>query len=143
MRINPTEGKLLEAKDILDIGAEFPCVADEKVGQKWRYTTFTTGGSQNLHASDKQVGAIARYDYQTQNLEMFEHGKDKYCSEPAMSSFKDDPENGHIFSVVYDAAAHSSEIWIQDSRNFEGEPICKLALPEVVPLGFHGKWQAK
>jgi carotenoid cleavage dioxygenase-like enzyme len=143
MRINVQEGKLLETQDILDIGAEFPCVADAKVGKQWRYTTFTTGGSQNDHATDKQVGAIARYDQKTQKMQMFEHGKDKYCSEPAMASFKEDPENGHLFTVVYDAAAHSSELWIHDTRNFEDEPICKLALPEVVPLGFHGKWQAK
>jgi len=143
MKIDPKKGKLLDAEDLMDIDAEFPSVAEAKIGKKWRYSMFATGSSQNDHAVDKQIGAIGRYDYKTQNVQTIEFGKDKYISEPSLASSEEDPENGHILSLVYDAASHKSEIWVHDSKTFDEEPICKLALPEVIPLGFHGKWLPK
>jgi len=143
MRIDPKKGQLIEAEDLLDIGAEFPSFAESKMGQKWRYSMFATASSQNDHALDHHPGAIGRYDYQNNNVKIAEFGKDKYISEPVLASFDEDPENGHILTLVYDALYHQSEVWIHDSRVLEDEPICKLALPEVIPLGFHGKWLPK
>lgn len=143
MKIDPHQGKVTEMCHLSGPGVEFPTVADSKIGQKWQYSLFATGSSKNNHIVDDQFGAVARYDYNTQNMQVFEYGKNMYCSEPIMAGFNDGTEDGHIMSLVYDAANEKSEIWVHDSRTLEDEPICRLALPNVVPLGFHGKWQDK
>lgn len=45
--------------------------------------------------------------------------------------------------VVYDGKTNRSEAWIFDSERLDDEPVCKLSLPAVVPLGFHGTWKGE
>ena len=46
-----------------------------------------------------------------------------------------------LLTVVYNSIADRSELWIFQADTL-GEPMCRLALPNTVPLGFHGTWQA-
>lgn len=48
---------------------------------------------------------------------------------------------GWILTVVFDGNTDSSEVWIFDRDKLDGEPVCKLGLPTVVPIGFHGTWK--
>jgi all-trans-8'-apo-beta-carotenal 15,15'-oxygenase len=65
-----------------------------------------------------------------------------YLSEPI---FAPDPQNSHqgwILVVVYNVELQRSEVWILDSQHLDSEPLCRLALPQTVALGFHGTWSA-
>ena len=44
--------------------------------------------------------------------------------------------------MVYDGNIHQSQVWILASDRLDGEPLCRLALPSVIPPGFHGTWQS-
>ncbi len=35
-----------------------------------------------------------------------------------------------------------SEVWVFDSDRLDSEPVCRLALPSIVPMGFHGTWRS-
>ena len=51
-------------------------------------------------------------------------------------------DRGWLLSVVFDAEADRSEVWIHDADSDLSEPVCRIALPEVIPLGFHGTWRS-
>ncbi len=61
--------------------------------------------------------------------------------EPIYASDADNPAQGWILTVVYDGNTNTSEAWIYDSNRLAEEPVCRLGLPAVVPLGFHGTWK--
>jgi hypothetical protein len=44
--------------------------------------------------------------------------------------------------VVYDCDRNCSEVWIFNSEHLDQEPIARLELPDVIPMGFHGTWQS-
>ena len=140
MRIDPKEGKFLGMNEISQIGCDFPTVADAKVGKNWRYTLVACHSEQDGNPEGELFRSIGRYDRETKKMTTYSFGPMRYVSEPIMVSSQNDPENGHILTVVYDAENDKSELWIHESQHIDKGPICKIALPGVIPPGFHGKW---
>ena len=141
MRLNPQTGEFLEASQLIDRGAEFPSVAPAEVGQKSRYTYLS------VHRPDAVInqelfGAIARYDYQTNTLTEANLGAHRYPMEPLFVADSSNPDCGYVITVVFDGDRECSEVWLFDSDRLDSEPICRLALPNIVPMGFHGTWRA-
>jgi all-trans-8'-apo-beta-carotenal 15,15'-oxygenase len=67
-------------------------------------------------------------------------GENCYPSEPILVPSQDHPEQGWILTVVYDGNTDQSEVRIYHSDRLADKPICRLALPSVIPPGFHGTW---
>jgi carotenoid cleavage dioxygenase-like enzyme len=86
--------------------------------------------------------AIARFDCQTQTLIEADLGKNRYPSEPIHAPDALNPEQGWILTIVYDGNSDQSEVWIYDSYALDQEPVCRLQLPQVIPLSFHGRWKS-
>ncbi len=140
LRLEPQTGKLLELHQMVDRGCEFPTVPPQTVGQASRYTYLS------IHQADADLqhemfGAIARFDYQTGRLTEADLGTNRYPSEPIYAPDVDRADQGWILTLVYDAQADQSEVWIFDADRLDEAPVCTLALPAVVPLGFHGTWR--
>jgi carotenoid cleavage dioxygenase len=49
-------------------------------------------------------------------------------------------DEGWLVSYVYDPARDASDLIVDDASNFSGPPQAVIALPQRVPLGFHGCW---
>ena len=49
-------------------------------------------------------------------------------------------DDGYILAVWWDPLRNTSELVIQDARDFEGPPLARVKLDHHVPLGFHGNW---
>ncbi|MGK8523656.1 carotenoid oxygenase family protein [Nocardia asteroides] len=49
-------------------------------------------------------------------------------------------DEGWLVSYVYDPARDASDLIIVDASNFGAPPLAVVALPQRVPLGFHGCW---
>lgn len=140
MRLNPKTAELLETEEIVDRACEFPVVPDNSVGQPWRHTYFA------LHRQGAAIGrewfsSIARFDYQTETLTEADLGPNRYVVEPLYAPDAFDVERGWVLTVVYDAQSDRSEVWIFASDRLDGEPVCRLGLPAVIPLSFHGIWE--
>lgn len=56
-------------------------------------------------------------------------------------AIKWNPDQGWVLTVVYDGDADTSEVWVFDSERLDQEPVCRLSLPQVIPIGFHGTWR--
>lgn len=48
-----------------------------------------------------------------------------------------------IFAVIRSSGDRDhNELWIFDAAYLDHEPMCRLALPYGIPLGFQGIWAA-
>ena len=140
MRLNPQTGEFLEMSELCDRGAEFPSVDPAQVGQNSRHTYLS------IHRPDAVInqeifGAIARYDYQTNTITEADLGKNRYPMEPLFAPDASNPDHGYVITVVFDGDRECSEVWIFNSDRLDSEPVCRLALPSIVPMGFHGTWR--
>jgi all-trans-8'-apo-beta-carotenal 15,15'-oxygenase len=139
IRLDPSSGRVIEMNNLLDRTCEFPIVNPSEVGQSWRYTYLS------IHRPGDQspgvFGAIARFDQQTGDIMQADLGKNRYPVEPIYAADVYNPNQGWILTVVYDGNTDTSEVWIFDSDRLDDQPVCRLALPEVIPIGFHGTWK--
>lgn len=140
VHLNPQTGKVTAIETILDRNCDFPSVPPENVGQPSRYT-YLSISRHGTDISQEILNAIACFDHETNTLTEAELGENCYPSEPIYAREPHNSDQGWIISVVYDGNAHSSEVWIFPSEEMT-KPICKLALPQVVPHSFHGTWKA-
>ncbi len=139
LRLDPQSGKVNQMQQMVDRGCEFPSVAPHEVGQASRFTYLAVHRS-NADISQEIFGAIARFDYQTGNLMVSDLGDNCYPMEPIYAPDPQAPEKGWILTVVFDGNRDCSEVWVFDSDRFD-EPVCRLALPSIIPMGFHGTWK--
>lgn len=140
IRLNPRSGQVLELAPLLERDCEFPVVKQTDVGQPWRYTYLSVH-----RQGDSSAGifsAIARFDQKTGALTEADFGEGCYPMEPIYAPDAENTEQGWIITVVYDSKTDQSEVWIFDSDRLDDAPVCRLALPEVIPIGFHGTWKS-
>ncbi|MBW4541285.1 MAG: carotenoid oxygenase family protein [Myxacorys chilensis ATA2-1-KO14] len=139
IRLDPKSGTVFGMDRMLNRDCEFPVVKQADVGQSWRYTYLSV--YRPGHESPGVFGAIARFDQQTGDLMQANLGEDRYAMEPIYAPDAQNLDQGWIVTVVYDGNTDTSEVWVFDSDRLDDEPVCRLALPEVIPLGFHGTWK--
>ncbi|MBW4582933.1 MAG: carotenoid oxygenase family protein [Tildeniella nuda ZEHNDER 1965/U140] len=140
LRLEPKTGVVLELDEVVSRSCEFPTVQPQFVGQPSRYT-YLSVRRPDADLRHDLFGAIARYDYQTATLTEADLGANRYTSEPIYAPDAGNASQGWLLTVVYDGQTDRSEAWIFNSDRLEDEPVCTLALPAVVPLGFHGTWK--
>ncbi|MEO0376026.1 MAG: carotenoid oxygenase family protein [Cyanobacteria bacterium P01_A01_bin.17] len=138
--VNPQTGKLEETYPVLERDCEFPVVSPEDVGEAARYTYLSL--RQKGAPRTDLFNTVGRFDHQTGTLLEADLGVHRYATEPIYAPDQQNPKQGWILTVVFDSSRNKSEVWIFDSANLHHEPICRLALPSVVPMGFHGTWRA-
>ena len=141
LTIDPHTAKVIDNRQLLDIQGEFPLVAPQDVGKPWRYTYL------NVHrpgvvAHRELFNAIARFDRETNSLTIADMGENCYPSEPILVPDSNNPELSWLLTVVYDGNSDRSEVRIYQSDRLSEKPVCRLALPSVIPPGFHGTWRA-
>ncbi|MBE9044489.1 carotenoid oxygenase family protein [Pleurocapsales cyanobacterium LEGE 10410] len=140
LTIEPQTAKVISNEQISNAAGEFPLVSPQKVGQSWRYTYL------NVHSDRSRVGqelfnAIARLDRQTGKMLVADMGENIYPAEPILVPSQDNPEQGWLLTVVYDGNSDRSEVRIYHSDRLSEPPVCRIALPAVIPHSFHGTWK--
>ncbi len=119
-----------------DLPFDFPRVADHLVGLPNRYVY---GSVLSLDGTDSTPGLI-RYDVEnggSQKLEL--PGKEAAEPVPVIDTSGSE-DDGWVLSYVYDKADDSSELWILDAAAVDSGPVARIAMPQRVPMGFHGSW---
>lgn len=139
-RIDPQTAEIVESHCLVDRHCEFPVPMGTRGGGEAAVPTYL-----NLHATtpapvEEIFGALGRFDPKTESLAIAEAGAGCYPSEPIPVQDRLDAQQVWVLTVVYNGPDHRSELWIYDADRFEAEPVCRLALPEVIPPSFHGVW---
>lgn len=140
LRLNPKTGRVISNECVVDKDCEFPQVNAAKTGQPWQHT-YVLMHREGVLTGQDWFGAIARFDYGSSKLIQADLGEGHYGSEPLPVGDRFTPEQEWLLEVVYNALEDRSELWIFNAETL-GEPVCRLALPSVIPLNFHGTWQA-
>ncbi len=139
VRLDPKTAKIVSMQEVLSRSSEFPVVAPQSIGQSWRYTYLAL--QRKSAEAGELFGAIGRFDYQTGTLIEADLGENMYTVEPLYIPDDLNPDRGWIMTVVYDGNKEQSEVWIFDAERLDRVPVCRLALPKIIPFSFHGTWQ--
>ncbi|TAE61936.1 MAG: hypothetical protein EAZ87_00505 [Nostocales cyanobacterium] len=140
VQINPQTAKVTNTETLIDRTCEFPNVPAKNVG-KFSQFSYMSIYREGIDMKGEILNGIACFDHQKNTLIEANLGENLYPSEPI---YVEDPENsdqGWVLTIVYDGNNNSSEVLIFDSQQLQAEPICKLALPGVIPHSFHGTWK--
>ncbi len=143
LRLDPKTGKVLSNECVLERDCEFPLVPAAKVGQPWQHT-YLLMHRDGVKTGEDWFGAIGRFDYETGELKQVDLGEGNYGSEALHVADTLNPAQGWLLEMVYNSVAERSELWVFDALTMgelSGEPVCRLALPGIIPIGFHGTWQ--
>ncbi|NCJ04996.1 hypothetical protein GS597_00355 [Synechococcales cyanobacterium C] len=121
---------------------DFPSVAPQEQGQPHQFLYFSTQSSPDA-PTEEFFNAIGCLDNCTQAVTSVVFPEGCYPMEPVYVPDPVEPSRGWIATVVYDSQQHQSTVQVFRAHPLEPEAICVLALPEVIPFGFHGRWQAQ
>jgi all-trans-8'-apo-beta-carotenal 15,15'-oxygenase len=140
LRVDPYQNRILNFSILWDRTCEMPLVHPDQVGQNNRYSYVI------CHRKEYTLGewfrAIARYDHHKDQVIEADFGEWSYPSEVHYVRDVQQPERAWLLTVVYNGKARRSEIWIFDAQGLDADPVCRLELPEIIPLTFHGTWQS-
>ena len=139
MRLEPQSGHIIDNYKLLDTPCEFPTVAPAEVGKTSRFT-YLSVHRPGVDISKEMLSAIARFDHENNTLTTANLPSNCYPMEPIYAPDTEDPQKGWILTVVFNSQYNLSEVWIFDASHLNAEPVCRLALPKVIPIGFHGTW---
>ena len=140
VHLHPDTALVTHEEPLLDRGCEFPLVAPQEMGQAARFT-YLSLYRQDANIGEELLGAIGRYDHETGTLTEADFGANCYPTEPLYVPNSENPQEGWVITVVFDGTdSGKSEVWIFESDRLDEPPVCRLALPEIVPMGFHGTW---
>lgn len=140
VHLNPETASVTHEEPLVSRPCEFPSVSPQEVGQEAR-CTYLSLHRQDANIGEELLGAIGRYDHQTHSLTEADFGRNCYPTEPLYIPHPENPQQGWVITVVFDGSNQGkSEVWIFASDGLDRDPICRLGLPEIVPMGFHGTW---
>ncbi len=88
------------------------------------------------------LGQPVHVDLQTGCVDAAPMGPEEYASECALApkAGAQSEADAYLLTVVLNAPQQRSELRIYDAGNLAADAICRQALPQVVPHGFHGNW---
>ncbi|NJN23410.1 MAG: carotenoid oxygenase family protein [Acaryochloridaceae cyanobacterium RL_2_7] len=137
--INLDRLTLVNSEVLVPQVSEFPTVSPLEVGRQTSATYFSMNHDSAPRLSLLQN--IGRYDHQSGLVQTSQLPESHYGMEPLFAPDRRGVTDGWILTVVYDSDRHQSEVWIFAAKHLE-HPICRLQLPSVIPIGFHGQWVA-
>jgi carotenoid cleavage dioxygenase-like enzyme len=86
---------------------------------------------------------LLKHDLESSAVEehRFEHGAaGEAVFAPASLSAGED--EGYLMAYAHDLDGGRTDLVILAAQDFAGEPVTRIHLPALVPLGFHGSWIA-
>jgi carotenoid cleavage dioxygenase len=136
--IDRKAGKVRE-QPLDDRAADFPRVADEKIGLKHRFGYMTGLGNDGMAEFG---GELLKYDLQSGKSQSLRFGAGCGAGEPVFARAGVGEDEGYLLTFVFDPARNASDLVIIDAQEFEKGPVARVHLPRRVPYGFHGSWIA-
>jgi all-trans-8'-apo-beta-carotenal 15,15'-oxygenase len=140
LRLDVKAQQVIDFSPLWERACEMPVVSPQEVGYENRRTAMICyGQSAGL---GEWFHLIAQYDHRRDRFVEADFGASLYPSEPIYARDVENPDREWLLTVVYDGNAHQSEVWIFDANRLDADPVCRLGLPEVIPLSFHGTWRS-
>lgn len=140
LRIDPQTAELKEEICLYAETCEFPIVMPQEVGQSASYIYFNAHRPER-NCSGELLAALAQLNLQSGELLRFDCGEHRYLTGPVcVPAPLGHAGEGWVMTLVFDGEQHCSELWIFEAGAIDRGAIARLALPDVIPFGFHGTW---
>jgi all-trans-8'-apo-beta-carotenal 15,15'-oxygenase len=135
LRLSP-DGRL-ERRQLSDTPMEFPRVAGRALCAPH---TRVYGATVNQSAGF--LGAPAAIDPDTGESSVMTLGAHQIAGEPVPVSKPGATNDTDVWllTLVLDAKAGHTEVWVLDGADVAAPPVAVVPLPHIVPFGFHGNW---
>jgi all-trans-8'-apo-beta-carotenal 15,15'-oxygenase len=122
---------------------EFPFVAQNRVGQPYRYGYVASQRAQQGWFHD----GVARIDVTSGAVTAYHFGSGHYVGEPVFvpdpAARGDTPDDrGWLLAEVLEGASERSFIAVFDASALEDGPLARIRLRHALPFSFHGWWDA-
>jgi carotenoid cleavage dioxygenase-like enzyme len=139
--ISPSQGSV-DIEIVADLPVEFPRLDERLVGREHSVGYFTLPRFER-ESADPDSMSLGRIDLASGRVEVHDFGPGAVASEgvfvPASADAAE--EEGYVLTIVGDVAGeHASELVVLDAGAFVAPPLARVALPQRVPLGFHGNF---
>ncbi len=122
-----------------DRSQEFPRHDERVLGRAYRYGYTAGFDSDGRHLSMR--GAY-KHDLVAATSTAHDYGPGRSTGELVFVPESPDAaeDDGWLMSFVHDATDDHSELVILHAQDVGGDPVARIALPQRVPMGFHGNW---
>ena len=126
-----------------DASHGFPRIDDRRTGLPNRYgwaVGARPGSSEGLHGANN----VFKYDLRTGVRTMHDFGPDVSCGEPVFVPADDSAgeDEGYLMTFLHDSSTDRSSFVVLDASDMSAPAVATVALPQRVPVGFHGSWFA-
>ena len=138
LRLDAIAGNVLSNEPLSDLECEFPIISPQDVGQQHQ-SLFFCYKSQNRN--EEYFDSIGRINPDSGQFNRATFARGCYPVEPVF--VPGGQGTGWLLTVVFDGNQDQSTLQILAADNLAAGPVCVLALPEIVPFGFHGTWQPR
>ena len=133
-------GGAVKEERLDDRGQEFPRIDERRVGLPHRY-----GYAVAVGAADDILGtesALLRHDFARGTTQTRSFGSGASLGEAVFVPRREDVDesDGWVLLLAYSATTDSSDLYVLDASDIDGEPQAVVRLPQRVPAGFHGNW---
>jgi carotenoid cleavage dioxygenase len=127
----------LDRRRLSETALEFPRVASRSLCQPH---TRIYGATLNDEA--QFLGAPASVDPVTGSSSVAVMKAHQIAGEPVpvTKAGATSDDDVWLLTLVLDAQAGRSEVWVLDGADVAAPPVAVVPLPHVVPFGFHGNW---
>jgi carotenoid cleavage dioxygenase len=126
-----------------DVSHAFPRIDDRRAGLANRYGWAVAPRDPSDTSMEAPTG-IVKYDLQTDARTFHDFGPTSLSGEPVFVPRAADAgeDDGYLVTYVLDKATDTSTFVVLDAADMSSAPLAVVALPQRVPLGFHGSWFA-
>src|SRR5215475_5423398 len=147
--IDPAAGKVSQQR-LDDRPQEFPRVDDRVTAAPHRYGYSAVIGQANQatvslsgdFADRAFANALLKHDLAAGTVQAHQFGKHATAGEavfaPATPGAAED--DGYVMAFVHNPDRGAADLVILAAQDFTAEPVARIHLPALIPLGFHGSW---
>jgi carotenoid cleavage dioxygenase-like enzyme len=120
-----------------DLSGEFPRVDDRRAGRSYRHGWF-------VGSREDAFDTLAHLDHVTGTRTLLELPPGDATSEPVFVPRAPDAAEGDgwVLAVIWRGAERRSELLVLRADAIQDRPVATVRLPQRVPFGFHGNWEA-
>lgn len=122
-----------------DVMTEFPRMDNRRLGRPSQYAYSPRIAPE----SELLFDGFMKYDTTTGIGEAHSYGAGRFGGETvfaprAGAGAADD--DGYVLTFVTDARTGESEVVVVDASRVGDDPVCRIAIPQRVPIGYHSWW---
>ncbi|MCW7536259.1 carotenoid oxygenase family protein [Aquabacterium sp. A7-Y] len=124
-----------------DLEGEYPAVAAEEIGQRYRQVVFARRSPQR-DPTVPGFDQVASFDVEEGGVDFYEYGADWLVEEHVIASDCNVPGQRWVIGSALDLLEQQTVLSVFDAGALRAGPVMQARLPYALPVGLHGSFVA-